>query len=93
MNEKHQSADAKNKMTEMLDFKTTIVKMLHQRVINTTKTNAKISLGKNIEDKKSENFRIIKYKNQNKKSLNGSQQNGGDRERRNHNSSTIRETI
>ena len=46
MNEKHQSADAKNKMTEMLDFKTTIVKMLHQRVINTTKTNAKISLGK-----------------------------------------------
>ena len=61
MNEKHQSADAKNKMTEMLDFKTTIVKMLHQRVINTTKTNAKISLGKNIEDKKSENFRIIKY--------------------------------
>lgn len=72
MNEKHQSADAKNKMTEMLDFKTTIVKMLHQRVINTTKTNAKISLGKNTEDKKSENFRIIKYKNQNKKSLNGS---------------------
>ena len=52
MNEKHQSADAKNKMTEMLDSKTTIVKMLHQRVINTIKTNAKISLGKNIENKK-----------------------------------------
>lgn len=72
MNEKHQSADAKNKMTETLDSKTTIVKMLHQRVINTIKTNAKISLGKNIENKKSDNFRIIKYKNQNKKSLNGS---------------------
>ena len=72
MNEKHQSADAKNKMTETLDSKTTIVKMLHQRIINTIKTNAKISLGKKIENKKSDNFRIIKYKNQNKKSLNGS---------------------
>ena len=42
MNEKHQSADAKNKVTEMLDFKTTIVKVFHQRFINTTKRNAKI---------------------------------------------------
>ena len=40
--------------------------MLHQTVINTTKTNAKICLGEKLEDKKSENFRIIKYKNQNK---------------------------
>lgn len=46
--------------------------MLHQTVINTTKTNAKICLGEKLEDKKSENFRIIKYKNQNKKSVNGS---------------------
>ena len=46
--------------------------MLHQTVINTTKTNAKIRLGEKLEDKKSENFRIIKYKNQNKKSVNGS---------------------
>lgn len=52
MNEKHQSADAKNKVTEMLDFKITIVKMLHQTVINTTKTNAKICLGEKLEDKK-----------------------------------------
>lgn len=72
MNEKYQSADAKNKVTEMLDFKITIVKMLHQTVINTTKTNAKICLGEKLEDKKIENFRIIKYKNQNKKSVNGS---------------------
>ena len=72
MNEKHQSADAKNKVTEMLDFKTTIVKLFHQRFINTTKRNAKIWLGEKLEDKKSKIFRIIKYKNQNKKSVNGS---------------------
>lgn len=36
--------------------------MFHQRFINTTKRNAKIWLGEELEDKKSENFRIIKYK-------------------------------
>lgn len=32
MNEKHQSADAKNKVTEMLDFKTTIVKNVSSKI-------------------------------------------------------------
>lgn len=46
---------------------------------------------KKLEDikKSSENFIIIKYKNQNKKFSDSSQQNERNRERRNHNSSIL----
>lgn len=41
LNEKCQSPNAKNKVTEMLDFKAAVIKMLQQTVINMFKTYMK----------------------------------------------------